>query len=356
MPSVPNMSDDPILIAGPLLLGYLLNWGLYGVLSVQVYVYYLAFPNDRLYSKIPVYFVFLLESVQSILIAHDAFKAYAKGFDKYAALINQYFTWLTMPIIGGIGAKTYTSRMKYLMVFFYLAALIVQLFYAYRISLLKSRKPAMLIVVLAIMQCASAITAGVLASKEPNLTDLTSLRVRIIQGIWAGMSTGCDVLIAICMSYQLTKRESVFPSTQAFVARILRLIIGTGSLTAAVAILNLVLFNISGIGPVFLAPGALLGKLYSNSMMVILNSRIDMSGGRHRNQTLGIMGRPSVLHESTFATPGQASDKGLGIELSEDYFNPTADWNISGTESSELRNAPKHIEIGVTSQTTIVTS
>ncbi|KAF9002872.1 hypothetical protein BDQ17DRAFT_1174405, partial [Cyathus striatus] len=233
-------------------LGYLLSWGLYGILSVQVYVYYLAFPNDRLYTKILVYFIFILESVQSLLVAHDAFEAYAKGFGNFEALTTGYFSWLTMPIIGGV------------------VALMVELFYAYRISVLgKSNLFSLLIGVMAIIQGGSAVATGIIAARIGNLTRLNSLDIRII---WTGMSATCDVFIAVCMSYQLSKRDALFPSTQALLAKIIRLVIGTGSLTAVVAVLDLVLFNIPH-GTAFLAPGVLLGKIYSNSMMVILNSR-----------------------------------------------------------------------------------
>ncbi|KAF9003214.1 hypothetical protein BDQ17DRAFT_1355746 [Cyathus striatus] len=333
-----NIPDNVVFTSGPLLLGYLLSWGLYGILCVQVYVYYLAFPNDRLYAKILVYLIFILESVQSILVAHDAFEAYAKGFGSFEALTDEYFSWLTMPIIGGV------------------AALFVQLFYAYRISVLgKSKIPAILIVVMATIQGGSAITAGILAAKAKNLTKLTTLDVRIVQGVWAGVSAGCDVFIAICMSYQLSKREAVFPSTQAFLARILRLIIGTGSLTAVVAVLNLTLFNVFEYGTAFLAPGALLGKLYSNSMMVILNSRLDIVGGRHSSQRLNeVIVRPSSdLRDTAFNGSSRLSEKGFGIE-SPVAFLRAGGWNRSDTDSSESRNT--RIEIGITKQTTVITS
>ncbi|KIL57222.1 hypothetical protein M378DRAFT_88183 [Amanita muscaria Koide BX008] len=44
----------------------LFNWLLYGVLTVQLYLYYLAFPNDRAWTKAAVYTVYVLETIQVI--------------------------------------------------------------------------------------------------------------------------------------------------------------------------------------------------------------------------------------------------------------------------------------------------
>ncbi|KIL71292.1 hypothetical protein M378DRAFT_65283, partial [Amanita muscaria Koide BX008] len=46
--------------------GNLINWLLHGVLTVQVYLYYLAFPNDRKWTKAAVYAVYILETIQVI--------------------------------------------------------------------------------------------------------------------------------------------------------------------------------------------------------------------------------------------------------------------------------------------------
>ncbi len=73
-------------------MGILLNWGLFGTLSVAGSVrrsgvvlyqiilnpffldlYYLAFPNDRRFTKYLVYGIYVIQSVQTMFIAHDMF-------------------------------------------------------------------------------------------------------------------------------------------------------------------------------------------------------------------------------------------------------------------------------------------
>ncbi|KAF8258628.1 hypothetical protein EI94DRAFT_1117393 [Lactarius quietus] len=51
----------------------LFNWTLYGILCIQIYMYSCNFPNDRLSLKFLVYFVFLLETVQTALTGADVY-------------------------------------------------------------------------------------------------------------------------------------------------------------------------------------------------------------------------------------------------------------------------------------------
>ncbi|TFK39298.1 hypothetical protein BDQ12DRAFT_604353, partial [Crucibulum laeve] len=306
--------------------GYLLNWGLYGVLSVQVYIYYLAFPNDRMYAKVLVYGTYLLETIQSILVAHDAFKAFGQGFGSFSALTMEYFAWLTMPIIGGV------------------VACVVQLFYAYRINILsQSRLAAISIVVMSTIQCVASILAGILAAKAGNLLKLTSTSVRIAQGIWGGVSAACDIAIAVCMSYQLSKRGTGFQPTQALLVKILRLVVGSGAFTAVIAVLNLAFFNGIHGTAYFLVPGASLGKLYSNSMMVILNSRLDIVGGRHSNHSSDVMMQPSSLRrdhrgDSSFRRSEVELESSLGSGKRRVWEPETDGQNVSSNEKSSLNN------------------
>ncbi|KAF4613077.1 hypothetical protein D9613_011095 [Agrocybe pediades] len=118
MSSLPPIPPDIGRIAGPLLLGYMLNWALQGALFVQVYMYYLAFPRDPLRNKILVYGVLALEFTQTCLLCHGAFHTFATGYGNMLALDEIGLIWLSVPIMSGI------------------VAFIAQVFYAYRIWIL----------------------------------------------------------------------------------------------------------------------------------------------------------------------------------------------------------------------------
>jgi len=102
--------------------------------------------------------------------------------------------------------------------------------------------------------------------------------INISTSVWNGSSAACDLLIALSMTYSLSRRKTAWKPTQRIVQRLTRLIIGTGTLTATVAIINLILFVLPGNHPSYYqTTTAILGKMYSNTMMVTLNSRINIS-------------------------------------------------------------------------------
>ncbi len=101
-----------------------MNWGLFGTLSVQLCtslrvilhqitlnsffldLYYLAFPNDRRFIKYLVYGIYVIEFVQTMLIAHDVFATFGYGFGDMDAPTRVNLYALTVPIMGAVGAQS----------------------------------------------------------------------------------------------------------------------------------------------------------------------------------------------------------------------------------------------------------
>ncbi|KAG7097842.1 hypothetical protein E1B28_005157 [Marasmius oreades] len=254
-------SPDILKSAGPFLLGYLLNYGLYGVLTVQVYVYYTAFPNDRTAVKAIVFGVFLLETIQLVMITYDAFQNFVYGFGRPGAFNELNLLSFDVCIIGGA------------------VAFLVQTFFAYRIFLLsKSKLLTGVIVLISLMQLGGAIATAAL---DETVSVLTKFRGNFISAcFWLAGSAVCDIVIAVSMTYVLSRYDVSFGDTRNLVRRVIRLTMETGSLTATIATLDLILF-LSSNSLYHVTPALTLAKLYSNSMMVIFNSRVEIAGGRH---------------------------------------------------------------------------
>ncbi|KDR71281.1 hypothetical protein GALMADRAFT_29342, partial [Galerina marginata CBS 339.88] len=126
------------------IVGYLLNCGLFGVLSVQVYLYYLAFPNDRVGVKAIVYGAYLLETTQTILYMRSSFRTFATGFANPAILDEVDTLWFSVPILSGM------------------VAFVAHTFYAYRIIIFSKGKflPGC-IILLACLAFSASIAVGV---------------------------------------------------------------------------------------------------------------------------------------------------------------------------------------------------
>ena len=66
-------------------------------------MYHISFAQDRLFVKCVVYGVFVLEFAQTIVIAHDAFLAFARGFGRIEELNSVHTEWFATPMVSGVG-------------------------------------------------------------------------------------------------------------------------------------------------------------------------------------------------------------------------------------------------------------
>ncbi|KDR82274.1 hypothetical protein GALMADRAFT_240773 [Galerina marginata CBS 339.88] len=237
----------------------MLHWGFFGVLSLQIFLYYLAFPNDPRSVKLLVVGVYLIEATQVGLLTQSAFHEFAEGFGNITLLDEIGTIWFSVPIMGGI------------------VGFIVQSFYAYRIRILSQSKIVTgCVLFLAFFQLGGAIATGVESKKAVFNSRFLGKSSFITLGIWNGGSALCDAIIAICMTIYLSSRKDQIKETTILVNRVIRLTIETGTFTALIAILNLALSLLPGHPTYYQAVVGSLGKVYSNSMMVSLNSRVDI--------------------------------------------------------------------------------
>ncbi|KAF9262089.1 hypothetical protein L218DRAFT_1001141 [Marasmius fiardii PR-910] len=82
----------------------------------------------------------------------------------------------------------------------------------------------------------------------------------------------------------LSRKKTGFnTATDDAITRIIRLTVETGSLTAVLAVITVALFFGLPARAYWNVPIDVLGKLYSNNLMVILNRRIKISDGRSSN-------------------------------------------------------------------------
>ncbi|THV03697.1 hypothetical protein K435DRAFT_715355 [Dendrothele bispora CBS 962.96] len=255
---------DIARVSGPLLVGELLHWGLFGTLSVQIYLYYMAFPRDKLIIKIIAYFVYTMELTQTILVTNDAFHAYGSGFGNWDEMTSMHMNWFSIPVMSGV------------------VSLIGQLFFSYRIWVLsKSRIIPGIVAVLAFTTTVAGFLTGIYVKDAGKITNLHQVHTKIAVGIWCGVSALCDIFIAICMTYYLSKSaESCFARTKLMLSRLIRVTIETGSVTAIIATCTLIFVTGFPNETYYTTFSLIMPKAYANTLLVILNSRFRIVGGR----------------------------------------------------------------------------
>ncbi|PBL04248.1 hypothetical protein ARMGADRAFT_1070725 [Armillaria gallica] len=250
-------------LSGPLVVAYLLHWGLFGTLPVQLYLYYLAFPKDRKFTKYLVYGIYIIEFVQTMLFTHDAFATFGYGFGDIEALTRVHFYWFTVPIMSAV------------------VACVGQVFYAYRIFILsKSQIVPLFVICVSLTSSVAAIITGAYCFPADSITELNNRKMSVAAGIWCGASALCDIIIAICTTYYLMRSNTGFRRTRILVSKLIRLTIETGTVTIVVVLLGLVLFFAFPHETFYGTISVIVPKLYANGILMVLNSRIRIVGGR----------------------------------------------------------------------------
>ncbi|KAJ6458361.1 hypothetical protein C8R47DRAFT_1163445 [Mycena vitilis] len=89
----------------PLFIGTLVNWALAGVLAVQVYLYFHAFPKDRPFTKILVSLVCLVEIIQTMANTVDNAIIFGSDWGNRQSLDTARWGWFSVPVLGAIVAS-----------------------------------------------------------------------------------------------------------------------------------------------------------------------------------------------------------------------------------------------------------
>ncbi|KAK0470811.1 hypothetical protein IW261DRAFT_1345158 [Armillaria novae-zelandiae] len=286
------------------IVGYLLHWGLFGTLSIQLYLYYLAFPKDRQFVKSVVYGIYIVELVQTILVAHDAFAVFGYGFGDLEAITDMHFNWLILPVMIAI------------------AAFVGQVFYAYRIYILSgSRIVPALVFCLSFTSAVASIITGVDYFQAGDLLRLNERMTSISGGILCGGSALCDIVIALYMTYYLTRSKTGFRRTQILVTKITRLTIETGSMTAIANLVAIILFLAFPRQTFYMAPSLVISKLYANSIYMVLNSRIQIMGGRDTYRSSTDLEITTTMIRDITSHPAEGAQRTPVVAIAEEAFS-----------------------------------
>ncbi|KAF8073443.1 hypothetical protein FPV67DRAFT_747127 [Lyophyllum atratum] len=259
---LPTIPENIAAITAPQILGTLFNWGLYGVLSVQVYIYYLNFPDDKLSTKCLVYGTYIFEIAQTCITAANVFFWFASGYGNMIHLGDTYISPLDTPFLCGV------------------IAAVVQCFFAYRIYTLRKSYwwICVLILLTSVVQTAGAFGTAWRAYK---LGEFDRFHEAIIFPqsfhVWLLGDTVSDALIAgsmLWIFYQSRKDEYQHANSNKILAKLVFLIVETNTLTASMALLSFIFYAAFPGQKFFICTTFIMGKLYSNTLLVTFNNRI----------------------------------------------------------------------------------
>jgi len=236
------------------------------------------------------------------LILNDAFGWAVYGWGIPNAISSLETNWLDVPVMSGF------------------IAIVVQLFFAWRIWVLgRSYIWSGIIAAGAILEGSGAIASGIMVKIGYKLTEVHAMhRVAMV---WLVTTTIVDVLIAASMTYLLlTQGSGTNRRTQLAIRGLARLSIETGSVTAALAIVNLVLYQVLPGTGYFLAPADLQAKMYTNTLLVIFNNRTVMREQMGTSVNTGTVPTdPMVFNVTKIVDTTVTTDSELHVSTSQEF-------------------------------------
>ncbi|KAF7294182.1 hypothetical protein HMN09_01146600 [Mycena chlorophos] len=270
------------IFTAPILAGTQANWLLLGTLAIQTCSsptlledfpltsssdkFHLTFPNERLWIRILVYTLFTLEVVQTAITSHFAYSLLVVSWGDPTIFSKLPWSSLAVPIFTGITSAS------------------VQMFYAWRIYVLKkeriwARVVCVLIIMLALMQSLAAFITDARFAVTTQISVLAELMIGV--KVWLMGSAACDLVITVTLLIILTeyRRNTPWKRMDGLLARLIYNTIETGAVTSVVAVCDVVLFILFPETNLHQTPAFMLGKLYTNVLLTTLNARAELGNG-----------------------------------------------------------------------------
>ncbi|CAA7268564.1 unnamed protein product [Cyclocybe aegerita] len=244
---------------------------LFGIVTLQCYIYFSQNPNDSRKLKAMVAIIWVLECVHSVLIFWEVYRLTITYYGR-AKEVRQYPGFSSVLMLGGF------------------ITMIVQCFFAYRVWKFLPRPYrfiglacGVIAITRGIMSLYGSVEAILMTSYPAYLADYQHYLTALL-----ALGAFIDVVNAASMSYFLVmQREKAFSKTTTLIDRLVAYTIGTGVITSVAAIAVLILFQtLSQRVIISLALYVALAKLYSNSLLSALNARRSLREGSSKSVSI----------------------------------------------------------------------
>ncbi|KAK0503976.1 hypothetical protein EDD18DRAFT_1344868 [Armillaria luteobubalina] len=265
---------------GPMLIGFVFNVLLYGIMIAQVYLYYVTYKKDKTWMKA---YASYCPSVAVIFFA-DSLNTVFDFVYMYRSLIVHFgkliITWFTNTANRGLGDVAFLGTADWVFgtdpALTGIIAAMVQVFFAWRVKVLTNNHWFVSIITLASLAGGSGgIATAVEVGLQPRFILFRNFKSVVI--LWLASECFADIFITVIMGefpigFSLRKHKTGFRASDELIDRVIRLTMQTGLMTSICATLDLIFYLVDPTGThlIFNFP---LCKLYTNSMMSSLNSR-----------------------------------------------------------------------------------
>ncbi|KAJ7924651.1 hypothetical protein B0H13DRAFT_2315371 [Mycena leptocephala] len=262
-----------------MLIGVLLNTTLYGVLLVQMFMYYKHYKRDRKWFRYLALYLFITETAN---VVFDIGLIYEPLVTRYGTAKALEVSPLLLRPDAAITVAVSTP---------------IQLFVAWRVQVItQSYFFPVLIGLTSLISLAGGLSVTIMVTLHSNYADFSNFKPFVIT--WLAATAACDVILSAALIYSLYTRKTGIRLTDRYVDRIIRLTVQTGSITAVTALLDLFAFLFSPHSTLNFIWDFPLSKLYSNALFSTLNAR-SWKEEAPLNDNMNVLFEQSPIGEST---------------------------------------------------------
>ncbi|KAJ6603717.1 hypothetical protein B0H10DRAFT_1822359 [Mycena sp. CBHHK59/15] len=204
---------------GPMLIGVFLNVMLYGVSGQFMFLYYHRYKSDRPWFR---YFALYLLVAETANVVCDIGLIYEPLIVRYGNIYS---------LLSNSSAQTSQVAIS----------TPIQIFIAWRVRIMTGSLilPAMISIFAIVSFCGGTATT-VVVSLHPDYASFPHFHGEVVT--WLASSAACDIFLTSSLVYSLYTRKTNFAGTDSYLNRAIRLTVQTGLITAAAALLDLLVY------------------------------------------------------------------------------------------------------------------
>ncbi|KAH9936875.1 uncharacterized protein BXZ73DRAFT_100290 [Epithele typhae] len=247
------MSNPAEGFFGGLLLQVFIACMLYGVTTLQTFIYFQRYPADAAFVKTIVAIVWVVETIHTAFCMRFSFAYLIDNFGNV-----EYFLHLNWGVGISVIAEVIVST-------------VVQIFYVRRVWIISEHRKFLtgVIALFTLLRLVFGAGSAYLCYRYPEWIPFRNQPVSLITVTGGlGCAAAADLLVALTLSYYLLRGRTNWDTAERSKIRMIVLyVVNTGAITGAASVLAVVLFSTQTANLVFLGIVEIQGKLYANSFL-----------------------------------------------------------------------------------------
>ncbi|KZT42651.1 hypothetical protein SISSUDRAFT_1041263 [Sistotremastrum suecicum HHB10207 ss-3] len=281
---------------GAVLLALVFSAVLFGLTTLQTYLYFNRFPHDARWMKGLVATIWCLDALHVALCTHTIYHYLIVNYGNSDALLTEVWSLAIQTDCNG------------------LIGMMVECFFARRVLKLSgNRYITTLIIVLAFIHFGLGVYFTVEAFVLKDFSQFAKLTWVTCTGL--GSAAAADITIAVSLVYTLQKIRTGMARTDNVITTLIVYAINTGALTSMFATVCVFCYAFMPTNFVWLAFFWVLGKLYANSLLATLNSREALRGKGKTDEGTVILPMSQLTSSRSHKIPTFNTSNGGGVRI-----------------------------------------